>query len=484
MKRILSILLISVLTLTASVVFVDNSYATEKPTDWYFTGSECTNNAVAASTIDYIQAKYPTGSVYKGAGECYGWAEKISNMLSAKRSTKHYTALRFNKKNLLAKCKGVKAGTHLRVSNEKTFNGYSGHSICLLKVTNDMVYWTDANVGGIYNGIRHKSSTIERFLGQYSFDYINTVTKNLEYKAQSSEPLLTIKRTENGKGTLYWAKASSTSKYKVYRATSENGKYKLVKTTTTGSYADASAPLGKKYYYMVKAIKKNGKTIASNKTSFTARLSIPTIESYDTDNRQGQIQIFWTKVKGANKYKIYRCKHNYDTEKETYKYVGTSKTTSFKDKTAINPHVNYCYKVKAVYAKNQNANSLLSDEYHSCSCRLAAPTLSYTYDETNNKLQFSWSKVPYATEYTLDSNCVWLSPVSFKNKTSCTIDVDDLPPGGTYSFCINVKAYHKKYCYRIYAKSSNKVTFQVPGEKDHDKYGDYEAYLDMWNYWE
>ena len=87
MKKIISILLMAALLVTGFTFVPEKTYAATKPADWYFTGAECTSNSAAASTIDYIQAKHPTGSVYKGSGECYGWAEKISKMLSAKRST-------------------------------------------------------------------------------------------------------------------------------------------------------------------------------------------------------------------------------------------------------------------------------------------------------------------------------------------------------------------------------------------------------------
>lgn len=468
MKRFLSILLATAFVFSGITFVPEKTYAAAKPADWYFTGAECTKNTVAASTIDYIQAKHPTGSVYKGSGECYGWAEKISNMLSAKRSTKYYTGLRFNKKNLLAKCKGVRAGTHLRVSDNKKFNGYSGHSIVLLKVTSTTVYWTDANVGGIYNGIRHKSAPIETFLAQYPFKYINAVTKNLAYKAQSSTPLLTIKRAENGRATLYWAKSSSTSKYKVYRATSKNGKYTLVRTTTKANFTDTKASLGKKYYYKVKAIKKNGSKVDSSKKTFTARLATPVLTSFTNENSKGRIKITWNPVKSADKYYVYRACA--DDKKPTYKKVRSTTKTYFVDTQVTNPNKTYLYKLKAVYTKNTKGNSATSEEYGYYQCTLAAPTLSYTYDASTNTLAFSWSKSAYADKYTLFYSPVGIEfkePYDCGNVTNTTFDVSWLTPGETYEF--HVRALLDEYDYywgRRGSIASNAIQFTVPAQTE------------------
>lgn len=57
--------------------------------------------------------------------------------------------------------------------------------------------------------------------------------------------------------------------YKIYRATSKNGKYTLKKTTTAKTYTDKSVKKGKKYYYKVRMYVKdsNGKVIKSTKLS-------------------------------------------------------------------------------------------------------------------------------------------------------------------------------------------------------------------------
>ena len=58
------------------------------------------------------------------------------------------------------------------------------------------------------------------------------------------------------KVTVSWNKISGAHGYKIYRATSRAGSYKLVKTTSSTSFTDKSLKKGKKYYYKLKAYRK------------------------------------------------------------------------------------------------------------------------------------------------------------------------------------------------------------------------------------
>jgi len=71
-------------------------------------------------------------------------------------------------------------------------------------------------------------------------------------------PDVDISLTAGGKPILLWEGIDGAISYKVYRATSSGGDYKLLKTVTDGTlYVDASAKAGTKYYYKVKAICSN-----------------------------------------------------------------------------------------------------------------------------------------------------------------------------------------------------------------------------------
>ena len=57
----------------------------------------------------------------------------------------------------------------------------------------------------------------------------------------------------DGYPKLIWKSVKNSTSYDVYRATSKNGTYKLMKNTTSTSYVNTSATNGKTYYYKVKA---------------------------------------------------------------------------------------------------------------------------------------------------------------------------------------------------------------------------------------
>ena len=460
MKKLLSFVLAAALAFSTVVVTTEPVNAAT--TDWSFNGYTCTSNASAASTINYILAKYEQFDTYTGSGQCYGWAEKVGNMLAASRSTKYYSGLKFNKTNFKKKCLNVKAGTHLRLSHNKEYNGASGHSICLLKVTNDQVCWTDNNYSG-YETIAFWSASLDAFVNYYSqYEYLNMTIKTTKYKTQS-EPLLSTEKTADGRTKLFWTKTTSTSKYKVYRATSKNGKYKLIKTTTAKSYKDTTAKYGTKYYYKVKSVKKSSSDKTSSIKYSTARLNTPVISDWSNNEKTGKIKITWTKVANADKYYIYRSKNG-----GTYKFYAATKKTSYTDPNAANPANRFSYKVKAVYSKNTKGNSLKSDASYWLYPDLAAPTVTSTYDETTNDLTLTWKKVPYATYYRVyyreNYSEDWYGYFNSTEERTFTIDLDTFYEDNTYEFWVCA------YCTNGSSAPSEYVEYYIPDDGIDDDY--------------
>lgn len=75
-------------------------------------------------------------------------------------------------------------------------------------------------------------------------------------KALPATPVLTAKNAGTRKIKLSWKKISGAHGYEIYRATSKNGKYALVKRVTSGStlsFTNTGLTKGKTYYYKVRA---------------------------------------------------------------------------------------------------------------------------------------------------------------------------------------------------------------------------------------
>ena len=69
-----------------------------------------------------------------------------------------------------------------------------------------------------------------------------------------AQPKVTGSVNLAGNPKLKWEKVDGAVSYKVYRATSADGEYKLMKTTTGTSYVNSSNTAGKTYYYKVVAV--------------------------------------------------------------------------------------------------------------------------------------------------------------------------------------------------------------------------------------
>ncbi len=169
-----------------------------------------------------------------------------------------------------------------------------------------------------------------------------------------AQPTVTLSGiSSTGKIKVSWKKIEGAKEYKVYRATSKNGKYTLVKTTTGTSYTNTSAKAGTTYYYKVKAIheKESANSAYSSYKSRTCDLPRPDVE---ITLKKGDPRLTWDKIDGAKKYEIYRA----TSKNGTYKLMKTTTSTSYTNTTA-KAGKTYYYKVKAIHSKSA-ANSAYS----------------------------------------------------------------------------------------------------------------------------
>lgn len=159
--------------------------------------------------------------------------------------------------------------------------------------------------------------------------------------------------------TLKWSKIKSASGYVIYRSTSLKGKYKKIKTYTSGSktsYSDSSAKFGKKYYYKVRAyenvtVKVKGKTKKQKEYSSLSTavcgqrmLSAVTMKSVKCVTKT-TAKLTWKKVTGAQGYEIYRSK-SADSGYVRAASIKGNGTVSYTAKK-LTPGVKYYFKVRA-----------------------------------------------------------------------------------------------------------------------------------------
>ena len=209
-----------------------------------------------------------------------------------------------------------------------------------------------------------------------------------------ARPVVSITtNASSGKPSLKWNAVDGATKYEVYRATSKNGTYTKMYTTTSTSYTNSTAVPGTTYYYKVKAIcgkSSYGNSAYSIVKSITCDCARPTVTVKCNENT-GKPVLSWKAVDGASKYYIYRSTDG----GKTYKYWDSTSKTSYTNSGA-EAGKTYYYMVKAVCGKSSYGNSAQSLA-KSIVCDCAKPVLSIT--AVNGKPKLSWNAVDGATKY-------------------------------------------------------------------------------------
>lgn len=200
-------------------------------------------------------------------------------------------------------------------------------------------------------------------------------------------------QASTGKPMISWNAVEGARKYEIYRAASENGKYKKIKTVTALVYTDTTAKPGTTYYYKVMAVPASSaaKSIASNIVGIKCICAQPVVKA-TVNSTTGQPNLSWKKITGASKYNIYRA----TAENGDFELLSTQKGVSFKDLTAAADTV-YYYRVDVVPTK-AGADSIPADPIKVIS-GLAKPVIKATVDEQTGKPVITWNEVSGANQY-------------------------------------------------------------------------------------
>lgn len=203
------------------------------------------------------------------------------------------------------------------------------------------------------------------------------------------KPVVEVSYSSKGKPVLKWNDLYNT-KYTVYRATSKNGKYSKLGTTSGGQYTNSSASAGRTYYYKVVA-KRGTASRTSNICEATVRCSAPTI-TVKRQTTTGKPVVTWKKISGAVKYQVYR---SFTGKNNSYEMIGTVKGTSYTDKAALADQTCY-YRVVAVDKKDQTSQNSKSAKIV---CTVAIPDAKGSYRKEDGKPVVTWEKVEGAAKY-------------------------------------------------------------------------------------
>ncbi|MBQ6874022.1 MAG: SH3 domain-containing protein [Clostridia bacterium] len=197
--------------------------------------------------------------------------------------------------------------------------------------------------------------------------------------------------------TLYWGKVENVVKYRIYRYDEATGKYKRIKTVTDTEYTVETEALTEGKYKIKAGVKSGGKTVYSAySSSITVKSAPAKVKGLKyTDNTTSSYTLTWNKVEGKiSGYLIYK----YDNASGKYKYLDSTKKTSYKVKGLSSGKTDY-YIVRAYIKKS--GKKIKSDE----SKRLKVKTLPSKVKnvlisaQTTDGFTLSWAPVNGAKGY-------------------------------------------------------------------------------------
>ncbi|MBR6798506.1 MAG: fibronectin type III domain-containing protein, partial [Firmicutes bacterium] len=202
--------------------------------------------------------------------------------------------------------------------------------------------------------------------------------------------------------SLTWDAVEGAEGYRIYRASTENGTYGLLKELEGGeisSYKDEGIPTGDKYYYKITAYGTDGgiNVESSMSVSVYATVTPEVPGSFKaTRSSHNSIKLTWTKVSGADGYYIYR----YNSSKKIYslyKRITSGNTTSYTN-TGLITGTTYKYYIKAYSNGNNGTVSSLESSVKSAYPYLTKPTIK-KLTAGKKRITVKWNKITGATGY-------------------------------------------------------------------------------------
>lgn len=340
----------------------------------------------------------------------------------------------------------VSSGSSQMEIGWKSVNGAWGYRIKRCSVKGGS-YKTVATVKGKNNTTYKDKSLTAGKTYYYKVETINMTGKTKGYsgnsKAASGKPLAKVsitrvKQENAGTISLNWKGVSGASGYQIYRSTSQNGTYKLIKKVTganTKSYKDNTVTAGKTYYYKIRAYKNSKHKTGTG--SYSAVQKAWTLKkaviSGTTGTAGNKVTLSWDKVPNAGGYRIYRSTNAKIGFKEI-KEITSGNTLKYTD-TKVSEGKVYYYRIAAIAtikgsdAGRGNYSDTLMVPVLS-SGQMSSVTL-----EGNNRFRIEWSAVKDAEGYQLSIAYTQDGPYQTLLNTEGTSCIHEkVTPGTSYYY--------------------------------------------------
>ena len=246
-------------------------------------------------------------------------------------------------------------------------------------------------------------------------------------------PIVTLSNTQKGV-QIKWTKNDKATSYRVYKKVDGATKWTRIKTVKNNvlSYIDTTSVSGEKSYYCVVAVENQNKS-SYETTKFSLFLNEPTVTA--SKNSTKGIKIYWSKVNGAEKYRVYRRVNG----SKWAKIADVSGSVFAYTDVDVLPGVKYSYTVRAISGKSISSYNKGVTTY----C-VNYPKLSKV-EIAKNGLKVSWQKVDLANNYSVyrkNENGKWVKIHTTKNNTTLSYTDKNVVSQNNYTY--TVVAWYKK----------------------------------------
>lgn len=238
---------------------------------------------------------------------------------------------------------------------------------------------------------------------------------------------------------VYWNKVSGAASYTLFRATSRNGAYTKLVSTSATNYTDTGVKSGTTYFYKVCANAGDSQSAASG---VRGMIFVETPDFTLRVNRSVGIGLSWNKIAGATGYAVYRRSYS-GSDAWVRVATVTDGSTSWNDTSVKSKNGSiYRYTVRALAGSDRKTLSGCRSTGRTM-VRLMTPTLNSADVSGGGKIKAAWSQNAQGSGYELRlmTDGTVYKIYTLGNNASLSKVVADLPQGTTFK--VQVRAYKK-----------------------------------------
>ena len=276
-------------------------------------------------------------------------------------------------------------------------------------------------------------------------------------KIQLDKPVISsVSNAANGV-QIKWKAVPGAAQYRVYRKTESSSSWSKVTDTTATSCTDTKTESGTTYIYSVRCLSSNGSfpTSAMSGTKSIKYIAAPALPT--ASNVSGGVQLNWTAVPGAEKYRVFR-----KVEGGSWAKLGDTAETTYTDTTGESG-TKYFYTIRCVSADGKTMTSAYNTTGKSIVFYVLGTPGLPTLSNVTGGVRISWTAVNGAEKYRVFRKVEGGSWAKLADTTGTAYTDKTGEVGTKYFYTIRCIASDGKTYTSAYNTTGKSIVFYVLG---------------------